>query len=189
MKYKFNISLPSNYTKSDITQGIELILEQFVEKSGRFDMKHFAEHVKDIQQSLMNIPNWELAVKEEPIFSDDELSERFLGVLKAANVNPVDLVLLAKEFNYEFTGSVKTFSSVEMNQGIPPLNQELIVFHPGLQCCVQAKCTYADDNDCYFDNLGIGEDFSMATINCKWLPAKRFEDVKTPGVATVDIRN
>jgi hypothetical protein len=76
-----------------------------------------------------------------------------------------------------------------MDEGIPPINQELIVWNPNLMCSIYAICTYADDMICSFKNLGVGGDFNMSTVNVKWLPAKRFEDVKIPSVVSADIRS
>lgn len=183
------IKLPSNATADQKVTAIEDVIQDYVTKKGTFNAAMFAKDFHDIQGAIQSIPDWQVALKDNPLFSDDELSEAFLNLITEVNPSTTALAAFAKEFQYEFAGLIKEFSSVPMETGIPPLNQELIVWHPGLMASLYAICTYADGSICTFKNLGIGGDFSVSTANVKWLPAKRFEDVKVPSVVSADIRS
>lgn len=186
---KIKIKLPSNATADQKVTAIEDLIQEYVSKKGTFNSAMFEKDFYDIQAAIQSIPDWQVAFKDNPLFSDDELSEAFINLITEVNPSPTALAAFAKEFQYEFAGLIKEFSSVPMKIGIPPINQELIVWHPGLMASLYAICTYADDSICTFKNLGVGGDFSISTSKVKWLPAKRFEDVKIPSVVSADIRS
>lgn len=186
---KIKVNLPSNPTVDEKSAAIELILDEFIDKRGRFDITAFSRSFRDVQRLVNdNIPDWQSVVVESPIYADDVLSGKFVDILSSNNPKSTDFVELAHQMNEkEEEEGVKQFSSVQMHTTVPPLNEEIIVYHPGFMCCVQGMVDEVSDYFIHVDNLSIGGDFSVPIKDIKWLPADRFNPVKTTDNITVHV--
>jgi len=192
MKKIIRLQLPKNPTDDDKVQAIESILDKFIDRRGRFNVNEFAKNFRSIQEAITEyIPDWELAIREIPIYADDELSQKFREIFSKVDPNPIDFADLARNVAFDTTGT-KQFSAnpgIDWSVEVPPLNEELIVYLDDTGFSVQAMATGATDSMVHFKNLGVGGDFNEFVGKFKWLPAKRFNDVKsTPEVQTTDIR-
>lgn len=175
--------LPVKPTVEEKVASIELILEQFLDKTGKFNTTDFTKAFYEIQKAIQDkIPDWQASVSECPLFADDTLTENFINVMTAANPKPTDFSALGDSISFQQTSNdVKQFSSVEMRHNIPPVGEEIIVFHPGYQCCVQGIVDEITPCSIHIKNLSVGNNFSLPLDEnfIKWLPADRYNSVKT----------
>jgi len=188
---KIVLKMPSNPTKDDKAYAIECILDQFINKKGNFDIQGFAKNFTSVQEAINKfIPDWQLVINEIPLYADDYLTGKFKDILSKVDPDPVDFVDLARNLVFDTTGSVKQFSNdgLDWNTDIPPVNDELIVYNPLTGLYLQASAKRINDYTVEFKNLSIGGDFRVPIDLLKWLPAKRFNDVKTADVTSVDLR-
>lgn len=188
-KIKFN--LPNNPTVDEKTAAIELLLEQFIDKKGNFNTNEFSKNFYEIQKLINdNLPDWQTVLNESPLYADDILSQKFIDVLSKTNPKPADFADLGHSVNVKDDADegVKQFSSVPMNTNVPPLNEELIIYHPGYLCCVQGIVDGISETFAHVKNLSIGGDFIVPVSNIKWLPADRFNPVKTTENTTVTVK-
>lgn len=190
MLKKLKLELPSNPTTDEKTAAIELILEQFIDKKGNFNTMEFSKNFYDIQKLINdNLPDWQTILNESPLYADDILSQKFIDILSKTNPKPADFADLGHAVSAkDGDEGVKQFSSVPMNTGVPPLNEEVIIYHPGYLCCIQGIVDNISENFAHVKNMSLGGDFLLPIESIKWLPADRFNPVKTTENTTVTVK-
>jgi len=185
------LALPPKPTTEEKVAAIELILEQFLDKAGKFDVTSFSKAFYDIQKLVQDkIPDWQTSLADCPLFADDDLTEKFINTLKLTNPKPTDFAALGHQISFDQKeDGIKQFSSVEMRHSVPPVGEEIIIFHPGYQCCVQGVVNEITPVSIHVKNLSIGGDFVVPLIDgfIKWLPADRYNDVKVNGAEVTKV--
>lgn len=189
MKKQIRLVLPKNPTVDEKVEAIESILDQFIDKRGRFNVQEFAKKFRSVQEAINKyIPDWENVLNEIPLYADDFLSQKFRAIFNKSDPDPLDFTDLARNVAFDTSGT-KQFSAnpdLDWCESAPPINEEVILYINDTGLAHQAKATVVLGDIVHFKNLGIGGDFNLKLGDFKWLKADRFNPVEsTPEVQKV----